>query len=320
MEFFACRCTFILDNDDEAEVKQSNDVGVWLDAQPIIFDKNRSVCAPRALGDTSEILRILPSFEAHAKVKGVVAYQADHSEYTRAPYYYITYKILRPPVIISFKCRPLVRRMIEHPIVQRRARQKQENSYSGNFFTIINQKQQLSVAFSGSRRVNEEDHWNNGQDLQYSFQPLIIHNENQIEMVWAGPGGRVDQTLEIPRIVNVLLFNVLLGKPLVEAVTTPLFFPYGDVAYYTEGMSWVGANQLRKMTLLHQPGKSLQMLGKSSELFKMDTASAIEIRESGVLELVSFINFLLLDMVFLDVSGIFRPKRFGDHSERFMKN
>lgn len=62
----------------------------------------------------------------------------------------------------------------------------------------------------------------------------------QVEVSYAGPGGFLSRSLDIPRMINSLTLFLHFGTNIREASTTPLIFPFlDDHSDYFEGFTWV---------------------------------------------------------------------------------
>ncbi|EYC02728.1 hypothetical protein Y032_0098g3093 [Ancylostoma ceylanicum] len=180
--------------------------------------------------------------------------------------------------------------------------------YAANFFTLVDVKKHQAVAYTSTIGTsfgslinsvsqpsiilnNLYDHASSINDTfgtisSFLFQPIIVFNR-KIEFTWAGPGGFLQRSLDVPRLITALVFYFYNDVPLHVATTTPLIFPSSrNFSEYTTGFQWETLNELRlhaahywKMLRGGEPARPMPPRG--TRFSRIDTAAVIEAHGKG---------------------------------------
>ncbi|RCN48643.1 hypothetical protein ANCCAN_05282, partial [Ancylostoma caninum] len=182
-----------------------------------------------------------------------------------------------------------------------------QTPYAANFFTLVDVKKNQAIAYTSTigtsfgSLINSESQpsiiLNNLYDYTSSiydsvgtinaflFQPIIAFDK-KIEFAWAGPGGFLQRSLDVPRLITSLVFHFYNDTLLHLATTTPLIFPSPlNFSEYSSGFQWETLNELRShaasywKTLHSEPAKP--MAPRETRFSRIDTGAVIEAHGKG---------------------------------------
>ncbi|VDL78637.1 unnamed protein product [Nippostrongylus brasiliensis] len=126
-------------------------------------------------------------------------------------------------------------------------------SFGGNFFTLVDAKKQQAIACTSTLGNSFGSLINSYRDPTiilnnlFDYASILEHNvvllntfvfipmisfkngtDAKIRFTWAGPGGSLERSLDIPRLITSVIFKIFGGTTLLNATTTPLLFPVGS--------------------------------------------------------------------------------------------
>lgn len=118
-----------------------------------------------------------------------------------------------------------------------------------------------------------------------SFRPMIIIRDKKVEVSYAGPGGFLSRSLDIPRMINSLTLFLHFGTNIREASTTPLIFPFlDDHSDYFEGFTWTAISKLHSAITGFWRAKRAGWLmplrkitGQGTRRSRPDTAAVVQV-------------------------------------------
>ncbi|KAK6745761.1 hypothetical protein RB195_012089 [Necator americanus] len=253
---------------------------IWMDIPVIKLATNQSVCRPNISGNTPNVIDLFTGKEGSSLLKSSNIGRVTGSEMSTTTFYFQAYSR-----IWSF--------LKDHSFKTTKKkmdgiRKKKNPPYSGNFFTVLDKRNQLAIAYSGIPGLSSVSSTSSQQiriDMdQVTLQPLILF-DNEIKLVLAGPGGDMTQSLEIPRIIHTLLYYFAHGTSFIRAITTPTLFPHSyNLIYYNDGVPQSIVNAFGRFE--QNVGRYVRKLKKIGPLSMKDTLSGIEVRNASAIPIL----------------------------------
>ncbi|KAL6725484.1 hypothetical protein Aduo_007534 [Ancylostoma duodenale] len=172
--------------------------------------------------------------------------------------------------------------------------------YAANFFTLVDVKKNQAIAYTSTigtsfgSLINSKSQpsiiLNNLYDSigtmnAFFFLPIIAFDK-KIKFAWTGPGGFLQKSLDVPRLITSLVFHFYNETLLHFATTTPLIFPSPlNFSEYSSGFQWETLNELRShvasywKTLRGEPARP--MAPRGTRYSRIDTGAVVEAHGKG---------------------------------------